>query len=277
VDSPRKPLLASEALREELAPATPWSRSARGWAAAAAAICVGAATVQFLTGEIGASVVVSILVIATLVAAAVLPLPYPRRALALLVTGVFGTAAGALGAGAAAVPASTPGALAHAVAATALGGALLFRSRFRAYAPARRFLGLALLAALPLVIWCGYLLLRGSFAVQLAAAVTLIAMTASLLGFMGQETDIGESIAAVVVGGVVLELGSEAVSARWPPQSWRIGQHLVGPLAFGALAVVAALGLAQWLAHRSWREARERASQVPPRDSAPNFEDTWSG
>lgn len=273
-----KPLLASEALREELAPSTPWSVSARAWAAAAAVVCIGATVVEVLSGGVGPSEALSIALVAALVAGAVVPLSYPRRALWLVATGAAGTVAGALGLGVAAVPETTPGALAHAVAATALGGSLLFRSRFRAFAPARRFLGIALVAALPLVAWCGYLLWRGTFAVQLAAAVTLIAITASLLGFMGQDADVGESVAGVVIGAVVLELGAEALSARWPPTSYRVGAHLVGPLAFGALSGVAALGLAQWLAHRSWREARARAAEPPPRPPArSSFDDTWSG
>ncbi|MBI4952933.1 MAG: hypothetical protein HY908_12945 [Myxococcales bacterium] len=268
--SPHKPLLASQALIEDLAPEEPLKRSARFW-------CLGVAVAVAPLGaqpivEDGAPAASGILTFCYAGAALLtgaLPLGYRLRAtLMLLLAVVVGAVLGTLRLGPAQAlgdAAAQWGAL-HAIAGIALPGALLFRARYRAYGHARRLLAMALALAAPFAVYMAVTIARAEDpATRIAAVAALLAVGVSLLGFMGSETTgAGSYLAATVIAAITATLTAplavalfaraSELEAEAPPTAdlW----PLYSTLAFGTTLVLGALGLCQLLAARWWRDAR---------------------
>ncbi len=264
----RKPLLASEALMEDLAPVEPAARAARAWCAG-----VGAASLLFgalpLVGLLpgGTQAAIPWLVTGVIaVVAGVLPVTYRLRAVAMVVLGLLSGIVALQGAGGALMQADggAAWALARLVAAVALPAALLFRARYRAYAGARVFLGTALFMSLPFGVHT-VLSLFGAMGVATAGAVAvLFVLLGSFAGFMGAETTgAGTYMAPATVVVLALELLLRGLT---PGPLLGVA---TGAVAFGGAAALAALGVFQILAWRFAADARLIDLHSSPRSSMP--------
>ena len=269
-----KPLLASEALMEDLAPVEPGRVAARVWCAAlgAAFIALGVlALLGWRPGGVRAAVPSFVLGGIALIAA-LTRVPYRRRAVAMVVLGGLSTIVGIEGAGpAAGIAVGGPlWGLARMLAATLLPAALLFRSRYRAYSGARWVLAGAFALSLPFAGYHVARLLQGDLGLgHLGEVAAVLAVLASLAGFMGAETTGAASyIAFSVVGAATAELALAALSGLASPLEAPL--ELVGiglsALAFAGTAAMTALGIFQILAWRFTADARRIDLHQPPKD-----------
>ncbi len=265
-----KPLLASEALREELAPAEPARSSARWWLLGTSAVLalVGLA-MRFGAGlpEVradGATIAFS--AAGATAAVAVLPFPYALRAGMAL---ILGTALMALGLRAAG-PLAGLGAdggelrdLARLMVLATLPPALLFRSSYRAYPTARWILAVALVVCAPFVVISVALALDPSAAMALRAAsvFSVIAITCSLTGFMGAGTTAGTGVwAALVSVALPLEIALKQLTPVADGSGWLT--YPVTALGVSCAGVLTALGVYQLLAAALCRDAARRVQTV---------------
>lgn len=254
--SERKPLLASEALMEDLAPVEPGRGSARLW-------CAGLGLgftlfgvlplVQIRPGGIHAAVP-WLVVGAIALVAALSRVTYRQRAVAMVVLGLLSGIVGLHG-----TAVVGPGlSLVRLVPAIALAAALTFRARYRAYSGARVILGIALLLAGPFVVLAIMSLMGGLGIAAIGTGVALAAIAASLVGFMGAETTgVGPYLSFGVVIAFAIEL---ALRALFAPDADRTPGTIIdvvsGALAFSGASTLAALGLFQILAWRFAADAR---------------------
>jgi len=278
----RKPLLASEALMEDLAPVEPWAREVRWWAGALAVLFALSGVMPYLHSGAEGSPVLSFVVALATLAAALAPVDYATRALALIGVGAVCGVLGMIGLGPAAVLGRSPGAWAilHLVTATGLPAALLFRARYRAYVGARYILVAALGATFPFVGYCLLMFGQDVLAIQVASGIALASIALSLLGFMGSETTIaGNWVAGVVILTVASQIGVETIVELGPEALtleivWASGSVA----AFAGASLLGAFGVFQVLAGRHWTDARDvdlrRAK--PERPKLPSITDFWS-
>lgn len=274
------PLLASEALIEDLAPREPGRNAARGLCVGLGLALVAAGGLLDLRGDgaLADQTVPSALLGGVVIVAGVLPVSYARRALALAVVGLL---AGALGlrdigpAGGIAVGGEAWGFFRF-LAATALPAALLFRARYRAYGPARWFLGGAFLVATPFVVHAFATVATEELRLTHVGAVAAVAATlASLAGFMGAETTgaggyLGIGL-VIAFGG---QLGLELLERGGAPPI----DALATVLGFLAACTMVSVGMFQLLAARFSADARRidpRSSREkkPPRRPPPEEND----
>ncbi|MGO9713440.1 MAG: hypothetical protein ACLQBL_31575 [Polyangiaceae bacterium] len=221
----KPPILASDILREEVAPQAPARRALRGALIAMLAISVvGVVVASWGIGgtRLGARWALEGAACTAILAAvaAFVPLPYALRAAAGALAGAIPLLLGAAGLG----PLSRLGdegggaALAMAAMATALPGALLFRSRYRAFRAARVILAIALAVSVPAVVLLAMTAADGGVALgaRALAAVGVAAALAATLGFMGPETSGGcAQWAALVVGAYAARPTWRAVASAW--------------------------------------------------------------
>ncbi|HEU4535535.1 MAG TPA: hypothetical protein VFS00_15510, partial [Polyangiaceae bacterium] len=261
---PKPPILASDVLKDEVAPLHPWSRAAR-WACGAAALALAALALgarrAVLAGVRPPGLPLTEVVFALAFAAAAgLRLPYQVRAGAMVGLGFGLLVEGAvvpLGAlhRVFSAPLEGPGGVAaRTVAATCLAAALFFRAHYRAYRGARALLALAWLIALPFVAHAVSLTELGPPLVRLSSAASLLAVAASLIGFMGAGTTALASAWALAVLAILpidLALRPLAMGQPWG-LSW-----LAGVASWALACGLAALGLFQVLAALLARRARE--------------------
>jgi hypothetical protein len=196
----RPPVLASDILREEIAPEAPAQRAIRVALLAFALMSLTAAFaastgLTTLTGLAGARLnapwalegAIATAVVAAIAAFA--PLPYAVRAIVAALAGAVPLAMGAVRIG----PLARLGDDGHLVSiamlsmATALPAALVFRARYRAFRAARVILGVALGISSPAVI---LLALRATDGAEAAGArglavAGIVGAVAGTLGFMG--------------------------------------------------------------------------------------------
>jgi hypothetical protein len=260
----RPPILASDILREEIAPLAPAQRALPFllWPLAAALGTWGVAALEgWLSAPSPDAWVVCVISILA-VAGAGLSFPYaPRAALATL-AGLSPLILGALGRGPLGFLASQGDAESGAgvVLVTLLPATLLFRSRYRAYAPARILLGLALALSSPAV----YFLVERALhpgAPPLARGMEALAATAVLTsfgGFLGPETTGNCQAWAVLIltlypaaGCAVLWAGSHQ-GASGP-----LAIGVAGSLGQGLAAAAASVGIHQLLAAMLAGRARQ--------------------
>ena len=107
---------------------------------------------------------------------------------------------------------------AYVTLATVLPAALVFRARYRAYRGARTLLAIALVLSLPALALLGASALGAGADVvtRVLSWTALAAAAASTLGFMGPETTAGcMQWAAILVGAVVARPAWRAVEAAW--------------------------------------------------------------
>lgn len=261
----RPPVLASDMLREEVAPIAPARRLIRVWLGTFALVFALAAVASRMgvtsqaSGVFEGSVATAILAaIATLV-----PAPYAARAVIAAIAGLAPLLLGAASLGPLAAI-GHEGALrscAGLLLVTALPGALLFRARYRAFRAARGILAAALLACVPAL----YFLIVGALEADaaLVARVADIAVVAAtltaLFGFMGEETTGGCSNWA---GLVLLVHAGRLASLDWIPSpasslphgAWG---HMVGAAGELAAGSLVAFALFQLLAVAFAAKARQ--------------------
>ncbi len=276
-------MLASEALKDELAPVEPLRAQARAWCVAAGAVfaALGFAPRWTPAGK----PVVELCAGAAAVAVGLAPMSYRLRAALMVSVAAAVGLLGVLGVGPASAMAYSVGewGLLHMIAVAALPAALLFRSRYRAYAGARAILAAALALALPLLSYCALAIDGAPLAVQITSALAIVAVGFSLVGFMGSETTVaGDYLAGAIIAAVVAQVGAVTVGKLQPanPQVWI--SMLASAASFGGAAAVSAIGLFQLLAGRHWERARQvdvhpnmsEPPSAPP--SQPSLSDTWS-
>jgi hypothetical protein len=221
----KPPVLASDILREEVAPIAPGKRLVRialGAFAATFAIGALAARVPFGAIQITApSAFEGSVAIATLAAlAAAVRLPYAFRAWLAAALGLLPLLLGVIGLG----PLAALGAEGSMRAAltipmvTLLPAALVFRARYRAFREARVILAIALAASLPALALLVMTALdpAGSLGDRATATLAVASGLTALFGFMGPETTAGCSQwAAFVVIAQAARPMRHAVVAAW--------------------------------------------------------------
>lgn len=259
-------LLASEALREELAPETPLARSTRRvcllvsllLAASGVGLVLGGTPAALQGALEGASAAVVVLGIG------LSNLPYATRAHGLMGLGgalLLGALAGRGPAGAlvqGVAGAALPWEIARVFAATLLPAALVFRAHYRAFPMARLLLGWGLVLGLPFAIRSAYVVVMApSLSERLAAGATLGSMMLALLGFMGTQTTAGGSLWAVsLLSSLALDV---AARLFLPGEKARALLHLATASSFLLAAGLCALGLFQTLAQALAPAARRDA------------------
>ncbi len=261
---PKPPILASDVLKDEVAPLHPWSQAAR-WACAAAALALTALAVgSRQAARSGARPpgfpLTEIVFAIAFGAAAGLRLPYAVRAgamvglgLGLLVEGAV-VPLGALHRVFSAPLEGPGGVVARTVAATCLAAALFFRAHYRAYRGARALLALACLLALPFVVHAVSLTELGPPLVRASSAASLLAVAASLVGFMGAGTTaLASAWAFAVLLILPTDLGLRLLAVGQP---WGVS-WLAGVASWALACGLAALGLFQVLASVLARRARD--------------------
>jgi hypothetical protein len=274
-----KPLLASEALMDDLAPVEPGREASRKWCAAlgAGAILMGSLPLLGLRDGGWPAAVPSYVLGLAVMTAALARIGYKRRALAMVAIGVLASALGFEGSG----PAASLGdgdvlhGLLRLLAAATLPAALLFRARYRAFRGARWILLAGYVAALPFTINAiAELAQGGGLATSVGAGISLAALAAAFAGFMGSETTGAASYTAFgIIGALSLDRGIEVATsaslgdllARWEP----LGSATLAMAAFAGTASIIALGLYQVLATHLAATARRINLYQPPRDSIP--------
>jgi hypothetical protein len=192
-------------------------------------------------------------------AAAALPIAYALRATVLIAIGTAGSLGGMAGVGPARVIHAAVGfvAIVHWLAAISLPAALLFRSRYRAYAGTRYFLITGLGLTLPFVGYSVALFGRGALGVQIAGAVAILAIGFGLLGFMGADAHIsGHYIAGAVITAITAQLGLHVLDGMTAMGALAMASRMGSLVAFAGCCVLTALGAFQLLARRHWSEAR---------------------
>lgn len=282
----KKPLLASEALMEDLAPEEPWRTGARWWSILAGLLLVATAGPCWLAvADPSVSLIAPHLAAGGLaLLCGVIPLPYVARGIGMLLIAfaTIGVVFAELG------PLwpihHTVGSwwLVHAAAAITLPAALLFRERYRALARARYVLGFSLMLTLGFVGFCVSTIMTGAFVGQLTSVVAIIAVVLSLLGFMGSEAPIaGSLLSALIVVTVTAQLTTVVVAHIALGVDMSSYTPLVGVVAFAATALLGALGVAQLLSAGSFRHARSidfRRDGNTQRPRLPSLtSDSWSG
>ncbi len=210
------PVLASDLLREEVAPTAPGQTILRVWlggfslvfglAALASFLGVGSAAPGAFGGSLATAIVAAV--------AALIPVTYAARASLAVVVGLVPLVMGAGGDG----PLSAlgfEGTLAAAgglATVTALPGALLFRARYRAFAAARAIIGVSLAASgLFLVLaTAGALDSAAPMICRIGDGAAAITILTAFFGFMGEETSGGcEGWAALLLVVHALRLASQ--------------------------------------------------------------------
>lgn len=199
------PVLASEALREDVAPLCPWSGAFRVWdgvlglVVALAGLLIHLGVWRPAPGGPWIAYVVG----AALILLGALPLPYVARGVGSLALGMVVVVMGMGGIGPLADVTGTGRsplwALLYVLAGTALAAALLFRARYREYLGARVTLLVAMVFSLPAVAHAGVSAATGPLGATITSGLVVLVIIASLLGFMGDGTTTISTIWAVVV------------------------------------------------------------------------------
>jgi hypothetical protein len=269
-------VLASEALREDLAPLEPGSRAAPG-VISGVALALALLAIGLRPGGADGATASSITFAAAGATAALasLPLSYPVRGVAVSVVGagLLLLGAGAGGPLAGLRVGSTLGVEVWRILAVALlPGALLFRARYRAYPRARIVLGAALVAAAPFALCRGLVLLDSAAALadRARAAVDVAIILSGLFGFMGADTTAGGAVwAALVLGVLSSDIALRGLDTAVGLSHWR--EHAAAAIGTAAAATLTATGgyhlLASWLAGDAQRAARA-VGDGGPRGSA---------
>lgn len=281
-----KPLLASEVLRDELAPKDPARRAIRIWllVVAAALVALGLAFRHGVgvPGERLDSATLSFSAAGALAALALLPFPYAPRAGVAALLGLALMALGFRGAGPLAGIAVDGGLLkdlGRLVTITVLPAALLFRAHYRAYRRARVMLAWALALALPFVVGEVVLAVNPAAALlpRIAAGADVAVVGCSLLGFMGEGTTGAGTVWAALVLAV---LPAEIAVRQLTPLAEGDTGWLTYPataVAVLAAALLASLGLFQLLAAGLAGDARRVSSPMRLLDEDANENESDSG
>lgn len=266
------PVLASQIMREEVAPLEPEALSCRFWLASLG-VCFTLLGIALPNPSFQSSVSLFAAALALLLIA-VIRIPYRTRAGAAATVGGAFLISGLVVPGPLLVLVQELGlfdSVKLVFAITLLPAALLFRSHYREYRWTRAVLAIALLAALP------YLFTQvDTFADTTHAGVvrlgSLLAIVTTLLGatgFMPGETKAAGSLWAALTVGVLS--ASFALRALSTPPDLFPGPvaYLRGSVALMAAATTASVGIYQLLAGFLAGDARRTARAVPRFSSRP--------
>ncbi len=278
---PPPPLLASDALREEVAPLEPARRATRIGCAGLAAAWLALAVAYALSMPEPPRGALAVCLAAAVTSAAVsaLPVAYLQRALAAAGLGATVVALGLAGVGPLALVASHGTGvlveLARVTAASLVPAALLFRAHYPEYRRGRVVLAAALLSSLP---YAAHLASRLStdapFAALAGSSVGLVGMLSAAFALLAAPAP---RAAAIGVQGLTLVIGGDlalrhfAVPAGSGPG---LAADLLTAIAFALTAAPIALGLFQALA-AAWApdarkvDVRRAAKSAPPPEDAP--------
>lgn len=263
---PSRLVLASEALKEDLAPSQPGARVGR-LLVGAMAIALGLLGLAVRLGMVEPSHGVdpsSVAFTAAAVAAAVaaLPFSYELRAAAVAVLGLALMGLGVEGLGPAVPVSGTKlGNAARFAAISVLPAALLFRARYRAYPKARIVLTAALLLAVPFLVGNSREVLNPALPALERASALGAAATAlgGLFGFMGYYTTGGGSVWAAVL----LCAASADVAAGDIAHGYAWLGSAIAAVGTACAATLVTLGLYHLLSTCLAADARSQASQEP--------------
>jgi hypothetical protein len=249
------PILASEVLREELAPLEPGRKASRVYDVAFAGLylSIGLA-LRFGVGLSNVEPRAGALCFAAAAAAcvtALVPFPYVWRAIVGGCIGASLVALGLLGVGPLALlrgGSSLWAEMARAIAFAAVPAALLFRAHYRAYGHGRVLLALSLLTALPFAINAVFAIMAGPVLASLGAGLALTAVVCAL-GALAATPSINVSAwsAQSLVALAALDIGLRDAYLAPPPQAGPLAFALTG-VGFLAALMPVALGLFQVLA-----------------------------
>jgi hypothetical protein len=271
------PILASDVLREDLAPIEPGRRASRLWDAGLALLYLGVGVgLRFDLGVSGVSPdagAACLAAAAAVAATALVPFPYLWRAIVGGVIGALVVVLGLLGGGPLALLAG-PGSATwveafRVVTCVAIPAALLFRSHYRAYPRGRVILGAAFVLSLPFFVHEIALTTEGPAVARVAAALALLGPLSGLFAFMAAPTTSMTALCAQALTALLaLEIGLRQVYAPEAPGAGPVAYALTA-VAFFASVVPIALGLFQTLAAIYAREAREVDVHRPSEPEAP--------
>lgn len=260
------PVLASDALREDLAPIEPGRSASRLWdACLAAGFLVVGICLKLGLGVTGASpdaASVCLAAAAATGATAVVPFPYLWRALVGALVGLVVTIIGLQGGGPLALLA-LPGVSSRlseslrVLAAVAIPAALLFRAHYRAYRRGRVILAVAFAVALPFLVQQG-MVVAGSDALlgRVGSTVAICAVLCSLFAFLDAPTT--SAIAwwgGLVTGAIAFDVGLRQFYVG-PGAPGGVVAHVLTAAAFITSVSPMALGLFQILAAVYAKDAR---------------------
>ena len=273
-----QPLLASDALREELAPWAPLTRSGRQLTGGGAGVLLVGSVLLVVLGTsptaTRAGIEGGLIGLGALVLV-VSPLGYALRARVTAALGALVLVLALAGHGPARGLVVGPGTalsweVARVLAAALLPAALMLRAHYRAFARARLLLGWGLALALPFVMRSGYLVLWGpSWVERIAAATSVASVLLALLGFMGSHTTAGGSLwASCLLGSLALDIAARSALPLEAPQ---LLDHLITAASFFAGAGLTALGLFQSLAHLFAPDARRAVDERCRRHGLAHF------
>ncbi|MGH7282501.1 MAG: hypothetical protein ACRELY_13325 [Polyangiaceae bacterium] len=256
------PVLASDILRDDVAPLAPAQRLIIMWLLLFS-LAFGVAAVFSFLGIFPPSLLQASAATAIIAAfAALLPVPYAVRALLAVTASLVPLVLGAQGEGPLAAMHGR-GALfdqATIVALTILPGALLFRSRYRAFKVARVILALALIASIPAEIGFGLTTWDATapLVTRVADAVVLLAVLGAGFGFMGAETTAfgafwGALIVTTHATGIGLRASGWVIGKEdfFEPHAWSfiaggVGEWVAATLAAHAIFQLFAALLGKW-------------------------------
>lgn len=257
----KPPVLASDILREEVAPIAPAQRTIRMWLVGfALAFVAMAVTSRLGFGPPAGNVFTgSLATAAVALLAALLPAPYAARASLAVIAGLVPLALGVSGEG----PLAALGfegwswGCAGLVLVTLLPGALLFRSRYRAFRAARWILALMLVLSAPALIGLALgAVSDGEILFRIVHGATLLAALTAFCGFMGEETTGGcAGWALLVILTHAMRLGLHTLGSS--SEAFGPWGFVVGALGEFVAAALVAFALFQLLAVVFAREARK--------------------
>jgi hypothetical protein len=258
------PVLASEVLREDLAPIEPGRRASRWWDGGVALLFLAVGVclrfglgVSNISPQAGA---ICLAAAAATGATGIVPFPYLWRAVVGGLAGATVLALGLFGAGPLALmadPVSNPlTEIFRVVTCVAVPAALLFRSYYRAYERGRLLLAVAFVLSLPFLASSVQVALDGPTMGRVGAGLAIMGALLGLVAFMSAPTTMVSAWCALVLTALIAaDIGLRQLYAARPTGSGDLVYVLTG-LAFFASVVPVALGLFQTWAAVYAREAR---------------------
>jgi hypothetical protein len=258
------PILASEVLREDLAPLEPGRRASRWWDGGVALLFLAVGVclrfgfgVSSISPQAGA---ICLAAAAATGATGLVPFPYLWRAVGGGSAGAIVVALGLFGAGPLALlagPVSNPlTEVFRVMTCVTIPAALLFRTHYRAYERGRLLLAVAFILALPFLASAVMVAIDGPAMAKLGAGLAITGALLGLVAFMSAPTTlVGAWCAQLLTALIAADIGLRQAYAPPAPGSGEWAYALTG-VAFFASVVPIALGLFQTWAAAYAREAR---------------------
>jgi hypothetical protein len=258
------PVLASDVLREDLAPIEPGRRASRWWDGGVALLFLAVGVcLRFGLGVSSHSPQASAICLAAAAATGatgLVPFPYLWRAVVGGLAGATVLMLGFLGAGPLALlagPVSNPlTEVFRVVTCAAVPAALLFRSHYRAYERGRLILAIAFVLSVPFLASSIRVAIDGPTMAKVGAGLAVAGALLGLIAFMSAPTTLVSAWCAQILTTLsAADIALREVYAPRPAHAGHLAYVLTG-VAFFAAVVPIALGLFQTWAAVYAREAR---------------------